>query len=318
MRANIPRTPPRPPVAELEGAYLQAMQEISSRLMDHLPAGESLWRILGQAETLLLEAQLQGEPLQTIFGSGGVAGFCQSIMDEYDVEGKADAKPAALERTKKASREPKGGINYRRKRQFTVALATVLILLVGSLFLWNIGILNYWTAGSGFYLNELQNFQSTHEKVPGSMAVIELPLEIMSGYGQTLYADAEGYDVTLTGVETYQHAGSFTDPDTGKVTYQKMQSWYLRLTYSVDASFRRISYVEPPSEGRVIVILADGKTYEGKITWIESGIAEKGREYARVSVIDLPSSMDLTGAVLRVEFSSPVKVEWNRTRVGRT
>jgi DNA-binding ferritin-like protein (Dps family) len=83
MRANIPKQDPNRSASELNGIYLQAMREISARLMDALPAGDELWQTLGQAEAMLLEAQMQGIPLQSLFGQGGVPSFCQSIVDEY-------------------------------------------------------------------------------------------------------------------------------------------------------------------------------------------------------------------------------------------
>ena len=87
MRANIPKEP-RPPVVELEGIYLQAMKEASVRLMDVFPAGNDLWEMLGQIEAMLLEAQLREMPLTELFGEGGVAAFCQSIVDEYKADGE--------------------------------------------------------------------------------------------------------------------------------------------------------------------------------------------------------------------------------------
>jgi DNA-binding ferritin-like protein (Dps family) len=86
MRVNLPKREPNPSESDLKGIYLQAMREISARLMDALPADDELWQTLGQVEAMLLEAQIQGMPLKSLFGQGGVASFCQSIVDEYRSE----------------------------------------------------------------------------------------------------------------------------------------------------------------------------------------------------------------------------------------
>lgn len=316
MRANIPRNS-HSAEAELEGPYLGAMQEISVRLMDRLPAGDDLWRTLGQIETLLMEAQLQGQPLQELFGSGGVAAFCQSIVDEFITEGAEEMIPAAREKSKPRRREPRGGIGYRRKRSFTIGMAVLASLLAAVAIFWGTGLFAYWTQGSGYYLEELRNFQSSHQTVAGELLPIRIPLSPMVELTNTLYSDGEGFDITLTTVEVQERASNYTDPFTGTVTYQMIQRWYLRLTYAVDAGFGSITYVEPPAEGTVTVILADGTVYTGEISWIESGSAGKGREYARISLIDLPAALNTEGATLEVRFASPNRVEWERIRVGR-
>ena len=62
-----------------------------------------------------------------------------------------------------------------------------------------------------------------------------------------------GFDITFTAVDTHEHMGSFTDSETGKTTYQKMLSWYLRFTYAVESDFNHVAYVEPASSGTVTV-----------------------------------------------------------------
>ncbi len=318
MRANIPRTPPPSPAAELEGMYLQAMKEVSVRLMDTLPAGDDLWQMLGQVEVMLLEAQLREMPLSELFGNGGVAAFCQSIVDEYRTGGEITT-PAARDRSVKPDRkpkEPRGGVNFRRHRIRTALLSGSAAFLMAALALWYTGILHYWMEGTSYYLDELHNFESTVTESAWDPIRVTLPLEKASGLSDTLYADAEGYDIILTAVETYDHAGSFTDPDTGKTTYRNLTGWYLRMTYTVDAGFRSVTYVEPPSTGTVTVTLKDGTTHTGKITWIESGEDSRGREFARISVIELPADTDTEGATLTVVLDPPCRVEWKRIRTG--
>lgn len=319
MRANLPKNPPRQPLVELEGIYLQAMKEVSVHLMDALPAGDELWGMLGQIETMLLEAQLHEMPLSELFGNGGVAAFCQSIVDEYRADGEM-ILPAAQDKSVKADvkpQKPRGGVSGRRHRRMTVLMATALILLLSVLALWYTGVLNYWTGGDSYYLEELHNFQNKITELPADPITLTLPLERTSGRADMLYADGEGFDITFTAVDTHEHMGSFTDPETGKTTYQKMLSWYLRFTYAVESDFNRVAYVEPAASGTVTVTFPDGETYTGKLSWVSSGATENGREYASLAVIDLPADMDVKGATLTVTLDPPHLVEWERVSTGR-
>ena len=90
----------------------------------------------------------------------------------------------------------------------------------------------------------------------------------------------------------------------------------MRMAYTVRASFKEVSYVEPPSEGVVRVTLADGTVYDGKLTWIESGASERGWEYARISLIDLPLDVNTEGATVTVELEPPRLVTWDRISTG--
>lgn len=317
MRANLPKNP-RPAVTELEGVYLQAMKEVSVRLMDALPAGNDLWEMLGQVESLLLEAQLREMPLSELFDDGGVAAFCQSIVDEYKEDGETvlPASASKLIKPEKRLDGPRGGVNYRRHRVKSAVLAVCLALVFALLALWYTGVLRYWTAGDSYYLEELHNFQSTVTETLAPPVPITLPLKKANGLGNTLYADMEGYSITLTALDTYEHAESYTDPDTGKIAYRKVTSWIFSMTYTVKSDFKRITYVEPPSSGTVTVTLADGTVHNGKIAWVESGGSGKGAEYARVSVIELPSDTNIEGAVLNVVLDPPKRVEWNRISTG--
>lgn len=318
MRANIPKNTVQHPTAELEGIYLQAMKEASVSLMEALPAGDDLWQMLGQIEAMLLEAQLREMPLSELFGNGGVAGFCQTIVDEYREDGEM-AVPAAMDpsvKTRRKPKEPRGGVNYKKHRARTTAFAVIAVLLLTGLALWYTGVIRYWSKGDAFYLEELHNFQSTVTETDSAPITLNLPMETAGHCSELLYADGEGHSITLTSVEVQDYAGGYTDPDTGKTTYQKMKAWCLRLTYSVDAGFNRVCYVEPPSSGSVTVTLANGEILEGKITWLASGPVEDGMEYARISVIELPATLDTEGAIMTVTLDPPCRVEWNRVRTG--
>ena len=319
MRANLPKNPPRQPLVELEGIYLQAMKEVSVHLMDALPAGDELWGMLGQIETMLLEAQLREMSLSELFGNGGVAAFCQSIVDEYRACGEM-ALPAAVNgfhRPDRQAKEQRDGPRHKSSRWTSVITAAVMVLIFAVLALWYTGILRYWFRGTSYYLEELHNFQNKITELPADPITLTLPLERTSGRADMLYADGEGFDITFTAVDTHEHMGSFTDPETGKTTYQKMLSWYLRFTYAVESDFNRVAYVEPAASGTVTVTFPDGETYTGKLSWVSSGATENGREYASLAVIDLPADMDVKGATLTVTLDPPHLVEWERVSTGR-
>jgi hypothetical protein len=267
---------------------------------------------------MLLEAQLQEMPLSELFGNGSVAGFCQSIVDEYRGNGET-VVPAAMDPSVKANRklkEPRGGVNYKKHRTRTVAFAVIAALLLNTLVLWYTGVLQFWAKGDAFYLDELHNFQSTVTETASDSITMMIPMETVGNRSEILYAVEEGYSITLTSVEVQDYAGGYTDPDTGKTTYQKMKAWCLRFTYSVDASFNRVCYVEPPSSGIVTVTLSGGETLEGKITWLASGPVENGLEYARISVIELPATLDTKGATITITLDPPCRVEWTRVSTG--
>ncbi len=321
MRANIPRdpTPHTAPPTELEGIYLHTMQEISVRLMETLPAGDDLWRTLGQVEALLMEAQFQGRDPQEIFGKGGVAAFCQSILDEYAREGKTGELPAAQDKTvggTKKVREPRGGINYRRKRRFTAGFIVLASILLCSLAIWYVGLWNYWTGGSSYYLQELHNFEETVTPVSHPSLTAELPLTQKIDMNQVLYTDGV-YTLTLSEVGCTEYTKAVKDDRTGKTVYQRINSWYLNIVYTVDSNFRRITYVEPNTKGTATVTLADGMKYTTSVGWLSSGAHEKGYEYVRLVMIELPADVDTAGATVSVDLGVPNLVHLNRISTGR-
>ena len=321
MRANIPRDPAQKPApaTELEGIYLHTMQEISVRLMETLPAGDDLWRTLGQTEALLLEAQVQGRELREIFGKGGVAAFCQSILDEYAQEGRTGELPAAQDKTvggTKKVQEPRGGINYRRKRRFTAGFIVLTSFLLCALALWYVGLWNYWTGGSSYYLQELHNFRETVKPVSHSGLTVELPLTQKVGMDHVLYTDGT-YTLTLSEVGCTEYTKAVRDDRTGKTVYQRIHSWYLNIVYTVDSNFRRVTYVEPNAKGTSAVTLADGTRYEASVGWLSSGAYEKGYEYVRLVIIELPADVDTAGATVSVDLGVPNLIHLNRISTGR-
>lgn len=320
MRANVPRNNARPPVAELEGPYLNAMQEISVRLMETLPAGDDLWRTLGQVEALLLEAQLQERSLKEIFGNGGVAAFCQSIVDEFKQSGEPTAVPAARDksvgREHKRNKEPRaGGVNHKRKRIFTVATAAIACLLILSLALWHVGLFNYWFTGSSFYLKELHNFSETVTPVADQSVKVSFPLAKASNLCTTLYTDGV-YSLTLQDVSFNEYMKAVKDEETGKTVQQRTRSWYMNVVYNVYADFSRVSYVEPSAMGTVIITLPDGTVYTGELSWLSSGVYAEGTEFVRMIVLEFPADVDTTGATVEVDMGIPNLIVLDRISTG--
>ncbi len=321
MRANIPRDPAphSAPPTELEGIYLHTMQEISVRLMETLPAGDDLWRTLGQVEALLLEAQFQGRELKEIFGKGGVAAFCQSILDEYASEGKTGGLPAAQDKAvgrAPKTQEPRGGINYRRKRRFTAGFIVLASLLLCALAFWHVGLWNYWTGGSSYYLEELHNFEETVTPISHVSLTLELPLTQKVDMDQVLYTDGEN-TLTVSEVGCMQYVKEILNENTDKTVHQKTNLWYLNIVYTVDANFRNITYVEPNARGIATVTLADGTKQTAPISWLNSGVFERGYEYVRLVVIELPADVDTAGATVSVDLGVPNLVHLKRISTGR-
>jgi hypothetical protein len=295
------------------------MQEISVRLMETLPAGDDLWRTLGQVEALLLESQFQGRDPQEIFGKGGVAAFCQSILDEYAREGKTGELPAAQDKTvggTKKVQEPRGGINYHRKRRFTAGFILLASILLCALAFRYVGLWNYWTGGSSYYIQELHNFEETVTPVSHASLTAELPLAQTYGSDLVLYTDGR-YTLTLSEIGCTEYMKAVKDENTGKTAYRRTHSWYLNIVYTVESNFRRITYVEPSTKGTATVTLADGTQYTAPISWLNSGAHEKGYEFVRLVVIELPADVDTAGATVSVDLGVPNLVHLNRISTGR-
>jgi DNA-binding ferritin-like protein (Dps family) len=321
MRANIPKQDPNRSASELNGIYLQAMREISARLMDALPAGDELWQTLGQAEAMLLEAQMQGMPLQSLFGQGGVPSFCQSIVDEYRADhGQAEDTmiPASQDPSVKMSRkskEPRGGESYQRKKRLTVALTVAALLLVACLVLWYVGLFRYWTGGSSYYVEELHNFKETVTVATEEPILFQIPLQKVHGMNQVLYDDGT-YRMTLHDVDYNEYVKAYRDEETGKTEYRKTRGWYFTVIYTVHANFHNVSYVEPNAKGTANVILPDGTTISGELSWLNSGAYGEGTEFMRFVIFEADGNMDFTGAKVVVDLGKPNLVKLERISTG--
>ncbi len=327
MRANIPKNSPptrHSPSMELEGKYLRAMEEISAHLMDHLPAEETLWQTLSQTEALLIEAQMQNASLYDVFGNGGTAAFCQSIVDEYRqthpyVEGK-DPVPLPASRDpslhhKAAKNEPRSGINYHRKRRGTVLLITAMSLAFLLLAAWYTGFLHFLTVGSAYYLDELHNFTSTAEPIAGApMASFTVPLARATDIGLILYSDGDGHTITLT--EIYATDYRLDTGTAENVRLTDYRRWFLRLKYPVDAGYLSVSYIEPGISGEATLTLPDGTVHTSKISLESSGSDRQGYEYVVLKVLDLPADIPVEGCDLAVTLNPPKRIVWTRTGVG--
>ncbi len=329
MKANIPNRPVeddvlpnRMPAMELEGVYLRAMQDISSRLMDALPSEESLWQTLSFAETLLLEAQLSGTELNKVFGNGGVAGFCQSIVDEYNQKRAGEARdiPAAQDpslRDKRKLREPRGGINLYRKRRATALLIAGFAVLFAVLALWYMGVFAFLFKGSDYYLDELYHFADSAAPVADRPIELTLSMDAPSGEGQVLYADAEGHTLILTDFFCVERLYEVENAEQNKEqAYQKRFIWCVRIRYPVRAGYTKITYVEPSASGTATLTLSDGTTVISAVSAHRSGADGEGYEYMELEVMNTPSSVNTSGGVLTITLAPPRAVEWTRIGMG--
>ena len=333
MKANIPDlqtedvTPSKStPSMELEGVYLRAMQDISARLMEALPAEESLWQTLAQTESLLLEAQLSGASLQDVFGIGGVAGFCQSIVDEYNQRRAGETRdiPAAHDpsiRKSRKTRTPRSDIMIRRKQRATVGLIAAFALIFAILAVWYSGLLGFWTKGSRYYLDELYHFSDTVTPVSEEPLSFTVALTPSVGLDYVLYTDEEGRAVlTLTEIyysECLHEAGEdATDLDTEHTAYRKNFVFCVTICYPVQVGYTRITYIEPGTDGTATLTTPDGETMTFSVSASRSGSAGEGYEYVSLEIADLPASFNTEGITVSVTLEPPRFVEWNRIGVG--
>lgn len=321
MRVNLPKRDPTPSESDLKGVYLQAMREISGRLMDTLPAGDELWHILGQAEAMLLEAQLREMPLNILFGQGGVPSFCQSIVDEYNADhgqNEGTVLPASLDPSVRESRkpkEPRGGKGYQRKKRLTVALAALAVLLVVCLAFWYVGLFRYWIEGSSYYVKELHNFKETVTAADQEPIYFQIDLKKAYGLNRVIYDDGT-YRMTLHDVDYNEYVKAYRDEATGETEYRKTRGWYFTLIYTVHADFNTVSYVEPNAKGTVKVTLSDGSILSGDLSWLNSGAHGEGTEFMRFIIFESPENTDLTGAKVEVDLGIPNLVKLERISTG--
>ncbi len=331
MRANIPQSPrggknisPRHSAMELQGIYLHAMEDISSRLMEALPAEDTLWQTLAKTESLLIEAQLAGASLHDVFGGGGVAAFCQSIVDEYNQEraGQPRDIPAAEDRSlrhAKKPHEPRGGINYYRKRRATTALIVAFSCLFMVLALWYSGLLHFFIKGSGYYLDELYHFSSTITPVSDSTITFTLPLAPATDINHPLYADENGNTLMLTELsytERLHRIEQESISDANASIYQENLVWCIHIRYPVDVGYLKVRYTEPANSGHAVLTLADGTVISSTIATHRTGTDGQGYEYVMLEVSDIAKSTNMNGAILTVTLDPPQRVVWKRIGVG--
>jgi hypothetical protein len=326
MRANVPRQQNTRASFELEGRYLQAMQTVSVSLMEVLPDGERLWEILGKTEALLMEAQLTATPIEELFPNGGVAGFCQSVIDEYKAETGTDtqqgraAVPAS--RNKKngkvqAPKTPRGGAGALRYRRVTRFLTVLAALVLAAVLVWQSGFYRFLTQGSAFYHEELHNFENTVTEPRGEALTFAVTPQNVTDMEQVIYADAEGYVIKLSAVDSRERTAIVINED-GKRVAMTVVDWYVTLRYTVNAGFSHICTVSPEARGTARLTLADGTVYESTLTSDSSGPLSRGWEYAQFTVMDgIPKSVNLSGAVLTVTVEPPVYRVWERIGIGK-
>ena len=99
--------------------------------------------------------------------------------------------------------------------------------------------------------------------------------------------------------------------------HQKINSWYINIIYTVESDFRQISYIEPNARGTATVTLADGTRYTFPVSWLSSGAFDKGYEYVRLVVAELPADVNTAGATVSVDLGVPNLIHLNRVSTGR-
>jgi len=146
----------------LTGEYFFAMEAISTHLMRRLPNDPELWQLLGQVETLLTEAQMTETPTTALFGKGGVAGFCQTIIDEK-THGQHDTStiPRSPKNEPRRERNTRNTRIRRKKNLLTAIIITVWCIAVVGLIGQYIGFWPYLWGDCTYYLEELYNFTPT-------------------------------------------------------------------------------------------------------------------------------------------------------------
>ncbi len=293
---------------ELSGEYLAAMKTVSAHLMSRLPDGEALWQILGQTETLLAQAQLTGTPPSALFGEGGIAGFCQSIVDEQLKEQKGRAIPATVSSSRTEKKKKTSDKHVKRKKNLvTAAILTGWLLVVSLLLGWYTGLLSYFFHPYDSYLAELHNFTSQTTVLSGTEASVTLSLTSGAVQQQELYRSGEDY-VTLT----------YVGYDEDELPAEKggLRRYWIELSYPRHTAFSEITYVSPAESGTSTVVLPSGETQTQSIYWKSDGCNEQGIAYLRLYVLALPKDTPSDGLTCILSLDPMTQVHWSRNAVG--
>lgn len=300
-------SPNRPENLELTGEYLSAMETVSSLLMNRLPGGDELWRILGQTEALLLEAQMTGTPLSTLFGKGGVAGFCQSIIDEKSGSDKENTAPAITDKaSKKKPRSTTNRQTKKRKNLITAAVVVAWLIIVTLLVGQYTGFLPYLRDPYGFYRSELHNFDVEVTELADSRVTVTLPITAHTPDRQVLY-QSDDFQVTLTYVGFDEDSYTENDP---------LRRFWVELTYTQISDFSEIAYVSPAETGTVTVTLADGQVLTQELHWKSDGYYGD-TAFVRLYFLEVPKNTVVTAdGQAEITFDPMSLVRWTRTGIG--
>lgn len=301
-------TSQRPPGNfELTGEYLHAMETISAQLMNSLPSGDDLWRVLGQTEALLIEAQIQKTPLSKLFGKGGIAGFCQSIIDEQQGGKKQASPPAISDRpTHKKARETTNRRTRKKKNIITLLVVLAWLLLVAILLCQYTGILPYLMDNHSFYLKELHNFEAEVTLLEDTATSITVPLVAHTPDTRVLYREG-GYEVAITYVGF---------DESHYVEDKPLRRWWIELTYTQVDSFTEITYISPPETGTATVTLADGKEVTQDLHWHDNGYNSDGTAFVRLCFFETDPQTVTEDGTATISFDPMTLVRWQRTGIG--
>ncbi len=299
----------RPPGdLELTGEYLAAMEAVSANLMNRLPDSNELWQILGQTEMLLLQAQLTNTTTKDIFGKGGIAGFCQSIIDEQ-LEGKKTVNPPASVTSshEKKKRKTSNKRVQKKKNLVTLAILIAWLLIVAILLAWYTGMLAYLLHPHNAYLSELYNFSSETTAIQDTEVHMTLTLSTGTSQRTELYRNGEDY-VTLTYIGC--------DEDTLPADKGGLKRYWIELSYPRHTSFSEVTYIAPAETGTSTVTLQNGEILTQSIDWKDDDCNDQGIAYVRLYVLSLPKDTNTDGLTLDLSLDPMTHVRWTRNSVG--
>lgn len=305
--ANTAKRPPGD--LELTGEYLTAMETISAHLMSCLPGNDELWRMLGETETLLLEAQITGTPVSKLFGKGGVAGFCQSIIDEKSSASSMNIPSEGRARKKTASKKQRHTANShirRKKNMVTGCIIGVWVLLIAFLIGQYTGFVDYLFHPQTFYLEELHNFEAQVTPLENSGTQVSFSLSSGSLSPQSLYTQGD-HRVTLTQI-------GYDEIQTDE---QVICKWWVELIYTQSTSFFEITYVAPTGTGTAKVTLPGQDEVTQSLAWQGEDRYDDGTAYIRLCFLEVPKGTSVEGGTVELCFDDLKQVCWHRTGVGR-
>lgn len=287
----------------LNREYQAALEAITARLSAAITDKNALHDTLVQVEETLVKAQFLRIPPLKLYGSAGIEGFCQTIIDEHRQTSYYPTSPYRYD----GNSLPIAQASGPRRAPLIIALISggVALLLVAALVLWYIGFFAFLSGDADYFLEELDHFESSDVILEDTAPSISLTLK--AGRMNHVLYEKDGHVLTVDriGYDTYT-----SDGDDSQLHY-----WWIKVSGTVDSGFTSVSYVVLPADAQATLsdsaftpVYANDDTYDSTDKVDGNTVSQKYYLFA------LPPEAD--GTTVTVNLPALQLTEWSRIGVG--